>query len=616
VSARNGSNAMAQLSLIAHELVHVIQQSPSCTSHASSSFRTILDRQTPSFGPANETTQPYRTGDVILQRQAARPRREAPRPTDDDLSKLLNRFASGEPVVLYHVDETGNVLSNIEQNGRDFSLRKGGEFHLTTNVEARTGFKSGAGLDAVIAFYLDRRFVSLLQELALPQRNLGKHENFFRRLLGIDLAIPRFNFEGGGRGQGRALRGTGDYNVALRSFDRTNEWNRLFKLSIQRVEHLRFNELLPAGSRLELVAQLYPSPSAPNLESHPSRPPPGGIPLLPVRPSGATPLTGPTESGSAQPQLPAPLLIVEPTAVPSSHAPVRGLLPGPVLGVTPLLTGPTAGSSGSRQVPAPLPVYEPIAVPGGRTPVRGLLPGPVLGETPLLTGPTAGSSGSRQVPAPLPVYEPTAVPSNRTPVRGLLPGPVLGQTPLLTDTERAQKDKPTALVSESGAARGLGVALIADYFARRWSNYVTEKVNQKARDEVIGFTPKLDDLLKSKPDKGAVVWVVFSKPPEDIFGVNPPYPPSFDGAGFTLIDGLTFEEAKANYLAQPVATEVPDQPRIKTYCYHWIPPQNSAESTQFWVEEKVVGPDTFLDQTWRAILEMKQRMTPAILRQE
>ncbi len=195
----------ATRSLIAHELSHVVQQSRSVWSTKGS--RALVQRSPAPMESTRKTS-----------------------PTDEELLRLLDRFPQGEPIVLYHVSEDGGLLKSVEQKGKNFRMNRAGELNLTTNVEARTSFKGGAGLDNIIAFYLDRRFVQLMGETAVTQRVAGKVERFFKKIMQDQpiteewagrkvtgerpvLAVPRFTFEGGGAKQGRAFQGTGDFNM-------------------------------------------------------------------------------------------------------------------------------------------------------------------------------------------------------------------------------------------------------------------------------------------------------------------------------------------------------------------------------------------------------------------
>jgi hypothetical protein len=177
---------------------------------------------------------------------------------DAGIIKALERFPSGPPIILYHVDATGGLLAAIEKSGKMVDLRAG-EFWFTTNVETRVGFKGGAGLDNVIKFTVDRRFVALLSELALDQRTGSVAEQGLKYFLGVDLAVPRVNFEGGGRG---VKLPDGDVNVALRMTNAAPEFNRLFQASIKGMEHFRYNKSAPPGQRLESVKTLGPGAPA------------------------------------------------------------------------------------------------------------------------------------------------------------------------------------------------------------------------------------------------------------------------------------------------------------------------------------------------------------------
>jgi hypothetical protein len=165
---------------------------------------------------------------------------------DQELLQALERYQLGEPLVLYHVDVTGGYVEALS-TGRQVDLRPG-EFWLTTNVESRTEFRGGRGLGGnIVAFQLDNRFVSLLQDLALDQRSGAATEKFMKQVFNADIAVPRVNFEGGGKG---VALPQGDYNVALRTTKNAPEFNRLFQLSIKRMDRVRYDSTQPAGARL------------------------------------------------------------------------------------------------------------------------------------------------------------------------------------------------------------------------------------------------------------------------------------------------------------------------------------------------------------------------------
>ncbi|HSY92260.1 MAG TPA: hypothetical protein VK812_12860 [Candidatus Binatus sp.] len=166
--------------------------------------------------------------------------------TDQELLKALERYPAGDPVTLYHVDVTGGYVEAVS-SGRPVTLRPG-EFWLTTNVEARKDFRGGRGLQGnIVAFQLDNRFVSLLEDLAMDQRGGAATEKFMKELFNVDLAVPRVNFEGGGKG---VKLPKGDYNIALRVTTNAPEFNRLFQLSTERMDRVRYDETQPVGSRL------------------------------------------------------------------------------------------------------------------------------------------------------------------------------------------------------------------------------------------------------------------------------------------------------------------------------------------------------------------------------
>jgi hypothetical protein len=175
--------------------------------------------------------------------------------TDAELLQCLERFPPGEPITLYHVDATGGFVQSLADNNGQVNLRTG-EFWLTTNVETRTGFKGGAGLDGgIVGFKLDRRFVLLLADLSQSQRQAAQTEKVLKLLFNAEIAIPRVNFEGGGKG---VALPEGDVNIALRMTQNAPEFNRLFQLSIQQVSRLRYDGTRAAGSRLVAVRQWTP----------------------------------------------------------------------------------------------------------------------------------------------------------------------------------------------------------------------------------------------------------------------------------------------------------------------------------------------------------------------
>lgn len=246
--------------LLAHELTHVVQQGedggfqPSGIEPADSSSEREADR----VAKEVTTNQHYanliaQNSDGLLHRQPAPP--VTPAMSDEALMQVLNRYPAGEPVTLYHVDRFGGFLKKIESSGRDFVLRSSGEFWLTTNVETRTGFGGGAGLDKVVAFRVDRRFALFLAELAQTQQSAAVAERGLSFILGADIAVPRYNFEGGGKGK---ILPQGEFNIAIRTTSGADEMARLFRLSIQQIEHLRYDPSKAAGRRLVRVAQYYP----------------------------------------------------------------------------------------------------------------------------------------------------------------------------------------------------------------------------------------------------------------------------------------------------------------------------------------------------------------------
>ena len=596
--------SLAGRRLIAHELTHIVQQSqprfPAIAPRAGGAVaHTDASRETP-VGPAWGTVSQHTEG-AILQRSPApaAPTRKV-QPTDEDLLELLNRFDPGEPVVLYHVDADGGLLRSIQEVGWNFSLKKG-ELNLTTNVEVRTGFKGGAGLDNIIAFYVDSRFVSLLQELALSQRGAGAVEETFNEHLlklfaeyqkdirqkaieagedpgrvfaGIKkpkaiLAVPRYTFEGGGRGQGRALFGTGDYNIALRSFKGVSEWYRLFKLSIKRIDHLRYDDSLPSGNRLVPVAQLYPVRTGPI-------------------PGGAPPTSGPGPEGD----LPTMSLGLEAGALlPGQFPENKPSVTSPASGETPLVSTPVSGTT-------PLP---PRPVSGSRP----LLTGPVSGQTPLLTGPTVksptpsgsgsppGSSGEptardvvenpngKMVSAPRPSPEGEKIPSLAE--GAISPESSLAGESMTKALGEGLNEPPSVsapgLISEKGEAAAYVGALVVDVAARRFADYVTGLQTGKAQDAVSKLIPQILSKLKDRSDLGVIITVAYSQQTPDLFGVDQEVPRTFLWASFDLVLGVTLSEAQSHF--DNVYPE-PAEGELRDYRYEWFPPPKSNESPQNW----------------------------------
>ncbi len=634
-------SSLAGRSLIAHELTHIVQQSQS-------SALTIATSAAPVPAPgieasaipalANPQIRPSQAAGMAMLQRSPAPAEPKKQPTDDELRELLNRFDPGAPVVLYHVDAGGALTKNIQEKGRNFSLSTGGEFNLTTTVEARTGFKGGRGLNNIIAFYLNSRFVSLLQELALSQRGAGAVQDLFtflarllqdRKTNAPILAVPRFTFEGGGRGQGRALFGTGDYNVAIRSFKGVTEWNRLFKLSIQRIEHLRYEGSLPPGNRLVLVGQLYPVLTTADPGGTPSAPGPGVEGDLPTfsLASGAGSLISDRGSGIKPPAPGAESGETPPSPVSAARPP----LPGPVSRQTPLLTdrtressspgsasggsgGPTArdviGSSPGKMVSAPQPSPEgketsSLAEGGIASPVsaeRPLLPDPVSRQTPLLTdrtressspgsasggsgGPTArdviGSSPGKMVSAPQPSPEGKETSS-------LAEGGIASESSLaresITKALGERLNEPTSasalgLISEKGEAAVNVGALVVDVAARKLADYITGLQTGKAQDAVSKLIPQILSKVKNRPDLGIIITVAYSQQTPDVFGVDAEAPRTFLWASFDLVPGLTLREAQSHFdtiYPEPVEGELRD------YRYEWLPPSSSTESPQNW----------------------------------
>ncbi len=177
--------------------------------------------------------------------------------TDDELMKCLERFPGGEPVTLYHTDVTGNLVKAIQDKGAMIDL-KPGEFWLTTEIESRSGFKGGKGLDTIARFQVDRRFVQMMAELSLSQREAGQAEaglKFILKMAGKDvsIAVPRVNFEGGGRGQKIP---EGHVNIGLRMTKESPEMSRLFQLSIKKLDIVRLDPSRAPGDRVVLVAKV------------------------------------------------------------------------------------------------------------------------------------------------------------------------------------------------------------------------------------------------------------------------------------------------------------------------------------------------------------------------
>lgn len=212
--------------LLAHELAHVVQQTGNVVRQSIGEL--VLRHPTPPPSPT--------TVDVT------------------ELFQILERFPAGPPITLYHVDSSGELLQDILRSGRDFNIFARSEFWLTTNVETRVGFKGGAGLNRIIAIKLDRRFVALMAELAMHQKEVGVAQKGMKLFFGIDLSIPRVNFEGGGKGK---ILPQSECNIAIRTTESAPEFAKLFKQSIVEIHLERYDPSGPAGHRLVPVEKLY-----------------------------------------------------------------------------------------------------------------------------------------------------------------------------------------------------------------------------------------------------------------------------------------------------------------------------------------------------------------------
>jgi hypothetical protein len=218
--------------------------------------------------------------------------------TDAELLKCLERFPQGEPITLYHVDADGGFVKSIADSNGKVGLRNG-QFHVTTNAEARVGFKGARGLDGgIIAFQVDRRFALLLKELSVQQKGAGKFEGGINELLnaladaaeaqktgqqpvpgrGKVITFPQSTFEGGGRG---VKLPEGDINFMIPISAERPEWGRMFELSLQKVSRMRMDMTRPPGSRLVVMTEWVPViPNAPKQPWTPKLPPPGELPNI------------------------------------------------------------------------------------------------------------------------------------------------------------------------------------------------------------------------------------------------------------------------------------------------------------------------------------------------
>jgi hypothetical protein len=190
--------------------------------------------------------------------------------SDQELLAVLAQFnqsgtaQSGQSatVTLYHVDSGGMVLQGAQrflggQHPSRGNLRMPNEFWLTTNVEARTGFRGGRGLNRIVAITLDRRFYDFLMATAVHQRQANAPNPRLQGLINVNPPVPspRLNYEGGGQG---VRLPTGELNIAIYHTPDEPELRRLFELSVRRIEHLTFDPRRPSGQRLVREAQPYP----------------------------------------------------------------------------------------------------------------------------------------------------------------------------------------------------------------------------------------------------------------------------------------------------------------------------------------------------------------------
>lgn len=218
--------------------------------------------------------------------------------TDDELLKCLERYPQGPPVTLYHVDANGGFVKGVVESNGKLTLGNG-QFHLTTNVEARTGFKGGKGLDGgIVAFQVDRRLVLLLQDLSVKQTGAGQFEDGLNALFhqmadaaeaqktgqrpepgrGKILTFPQVTFEGGGR---KVKLPEGDANFMLPISAERPEWKRIFELTVQKIRRMRLDPSLPPGQRTVVMAEWVPVvPARPRQPKVPALPPPGPLPNI------------------------------------------------------------------------------------------------------------------------------------------------------------------------------------------------------------------------------------------------------------------------------------------------------------------------------------------------
>src|SRR5205085_3170853 len=214
----------------------------------------------------------HRDSGAVVRRAPPPRSKPAQGMSDQDMLKVLERFPPGPPVTLYHVDSEGGILKAVKEHKQNFTSELTSKnFWLATDVQSRTGFKGGKGLDNVIAFQVDRRCVEVMAELAQGQERAKDIETLFRILFEsaisepVPMAVPMWHVEGGGGGSMPEPH----FNIAIRHQPGAKQMLQLFRLSILDISHYSLE-----NGKLVLQERIYPAPQggAPPKTGAPAKP--------------------------------------------------------------------------------------------------------------------------------------------------------------------------------------------------------------------------------------------------------------------------------------------------------------------------------------------------------
>lgn len=269
------------IQLLAHELAHVVQQSgadaeplqmgrPGDVAEVEAggaADAVVSNAHPPSINHSD-------SGAVVRCAPPKKPEmmlRPSPGVTDEEMLKVLERFPPGPPVTLYHADADNVLLPMVKANKQNFTPDLRTEFWLATDIKSRTGFKEGRGLDRIIAFTVDRRFVQLMAEQAQNQWLGPKIEEFFGQFFNlaigepVGISVPIWTREGGGE---KVKMPEPHFNLAIRNHPGSKHMLQLFRLSILDISHYSLE-----NGEFVLQEQIY---------SGPLGGPPGNVPPKPV----------------------------------------------------------------------------------------------------------------------------------------------------------------------------------------------------------------------------------------------------------------------------------------------------------------------------------------------